>query len=304
MLPALLIALIASEHRFTNGSGVRVRASPSASAAEVARLPIGTVLQIQERSERPETIGGKSDHWYRIGLEKGKTGWVFGAFTTRFEPTSVTKAYVALFRERSTVDATPFADRADLADLLGRAIAGAPSKEDAAAAAHAEWLALRWTLAAIPFPKHDTDPFAGWIRRQGEKLVYSEPAGEWFLNASRIWITSEGAAGTAEAEEIAWLAATTPLPGECEGYAPCYVSILNACEGRYLASYPKGRHAAEAIAKAVEILAIDSIGELEESDRTSLREELAKAKASLSKVDAVVARPALERVDALMKQTK
>jgi hypothetical protein len=46
------------------------------------------------------------------------------------------------------------------------------------------------------------------------------------------------------------------LPGECEGYVPCYASGLLRLEGEYLRRHPQGRHRREALANVDEMLTI------------------------------------------------
>ena len=103
------------EYRLTTGSGIRARAEPKASAPEVARLPIGSVLLVKERSAKPETIGSVTDHWYRVELSKKSSGWIFGGFLRAVDPANAIEAHLELWRERSALDTPTFAERADLA---------------------------------------------------------------------------------------------------------------------------------------------------------------------------------------------
>jgi hypothetical protein len=56
------------------------------------------------------------------------------------------------------------------------------------------------------------------------------------------------------ADELAWLGATIGIPGECEGYVPCYTFGLNYREGEYLRRRPDGRRRREAFTRIAETI--------------------------------------------------
>ncbi len=52
------------------------------------------------------------------------------------------------------------------------------------------------------------------------------------------------------------------MPGECEGFLTCYLSLMVRTEGEYLKRFPRGAHHAEALknfAEMLEPIAADSI---------------------------------------------
>lgn len=63
------------------GDDVNVRSTPAVGENKLFKLNSGQVCDILEKGNQ-ETVGGKTDHWYRIS-SGGKTGWVFGTFTSR-----------------------------------------------------------------------------------------------------------------------------------------------------------------------------------------------------------------------------
>ena len=64
-----------------NDDKVNLRQSPGTDAAVVATLKKDALFDIIDRTEGPQTIGGKSARWYRVLLADGKTaGWIFGGF--------------------------------------------------------------------------------------------------------------------------------------------------------------------------------------------------------------------------------
>jgi hypothetical protein len=130
------------------------------------------------------------------------------------------------------------------------------ASDDSRAEATLEWLrALRGALKAIPIERAD-GPHQRWLKVHADLIVYSEPAGEWLIDNGLIRELHQRHATSAVADEIAWLAATNGLPGECEGYVPCYASILNTLDGEYLRLHPRGAHRAEAFDRLNETLRI------------------------------------------------
>lgn len=116
----------------------------------------------------------------------------------------------------------------------------------ASGAAALAWLrALRNVLEAIPIARA-SGPHEQWVKRHESLIVYSEPAGQWLISNNLLDDIHAEYAKSAAADEIAWLAVTNGLPGECEGYVPCYVSSLNTLEGTYLRRHPRGAHRNEA----------------------------------------------------------
>jgi len=117
---------------------------------------------------------------------------------------------------------------------------------NANAAATLAWLrALQNVLKAIPIERA-SGPHEAWVKANADLIVYSEPAGEWLIRHDLLVVVHADHAGSAVADEIAWLAVTNGLPGECEGYIPCYATSLNTLEGAYLRAHPRGAHRQEA----------------------------------------------------------
>jgi hypothetical protein len=288
------------KQRITVASGVKVRATPSPSGQEVTRLFIGTALRELGRSERQEAVGGQTDYWYRVATPEGQEGWVFGSFIQPLEPAKRVQTLVELTKQRVADENAPFADRADLANVLKKAAAEAADKESAAQLELARWRAVRWALNAQltgdAQKAHDA-----WVKRQGEDLVYSEPAGQWFVDSTVLWKLEEKYRGLPEAKAFAWEAATTPPPGECEGYAPCYLSVSNGMEGEYLKRYPTGPHAGEALKSLEQSLGSEGVAELDKEGKADLRKELSETEALLEKVEPAKKKKALEALKAMRK---
>lgn len=152
-------------------------------------------------------------------------------------------------------DAATFRSRVAELDARDATLKLATS-EDSRSVAALDWLrALRSVLKAVPIER-TTGPHEEWLKAHEDLIVYSEPSGEWLIRHERITDLHERFANRPVADEIAWFAATNGLPGECEGYVPCYASILNTLDGEYLRLHPRGAHRAEALDRLNQTLRI------------------------------------------------
>ncbi|NLI76107.1 MAG: SH3 domain-containing protein [Candidatus Riflebacteria bacterium] len=255
--------------RVTVGAGVRLRAAPQTTGAEVCLLPLGTVLEVRERGAAPATVGTKTDFWYQVKAPDGRSGWVFGALTRPFSPDQARTFWRELFAERLAKEDASLDDHRELFQLVERlqkqfpvpaATAGGrpASDEDRAFAfelALVRLQALHAMLAAIPHDRREkivkTDPL---LKSLADLIVYSEPAGCHFVRADEFWNLADRAAPLPVAETIAWAAARQPLPGETEGYIPAVLAVIRLTDGRYLDRFPKGPHAEDAVKRIDEYL--------------------------------------------------
>jgi hypothetical protein len=288
------------KQRITAASGVRMRATPGPSGQEVAKLFIGTVLRELERSEKQEKVGRKKDHWYRVATPEGQEGWVFGSFTLPFEPERRVELSLEIATQRLGDEKAPFVDRADLANFLKREAEQAADKASQGKLELAYWRAVRWALQSLDVAEPPKEA-EGWVKRKRDALVYSEPAGLWFVNRTVLWELEEKYRGTPEGEAFAWEAATTPPPGECEGYPPCYLSISNEMEGEYFQRYPEGPHVGEALKTLEPVLEQQGLGELDKDGRAELLKELDSLEKALGKVKAPQKKKVLAKLRAMRK---
>ncbi len=61
---------------------VRVRLHAGAGEFLLGEAQKGTKVTVLEESEKPDTIGGVTKPWYKVKLESGLVGWVFGAYVS------------------------------------------------------------------------------------------------------------------------------------------------------------------------------------------------------------------------------
>ena len=191
-------------------------------------------------------------------------------------------------------DAAPFTERADLVARLERAARA--SAGESRARLTLLWLrGIRWLLSSVPFDvTQRLEPYRSWLEAHDDIVVYSEPSGEWLIESELIWRLHDEHRRAAAAEAIAWLAVENRLPGECEGYVPCYASGLNRLEGEYLRRHPAGAHAAEALETVHEALtnALELLARPDGSDFLNPATDCGDLRASLVPLrDAIIGSP-------------
>src|SRR6185369_9765684 len=80
------VKLDATQAKITTVSAMRARKAPQTTAEEILRLKLGTVVNAIARSTNQDTIGGKTDYWYRVNLSNSQTGWLFGGLLLDYSP--------------------------------------------------------------------------------------------------------------------------------------------------------------------------------------------------------------------------
>jgi hypothetical protein len=242
----------AQRFRITTASGVRVRAQPDTSASEVAKLPFGAVVRELGQSQEKARVGAAEDFWYMVNAPDGTLGWVFGGLTAPFDAARRAETYQRIADERLANKSASFTELAELVRFLDRATTEVKGRDAVAALELARLAALARSLSSIPADQHDSPAYKQWTTERDKEIVYSEPAGQWFVRADLLWNLQKKYADLPVGERIAWAAAETPLPGECEGDLGCTLYYASATHGQYLKLYPRGPHAAAALSRVAE----------------------------------------------------
>jgi hypothetical protein len=156
-----------------------------------------------------------------------------------------------------TDDTVSFTERAAWTDRVERAL-GAEHRDEAAGRLALLWMqGMRRTLSAIPHEvTYETraQPYAAWLEARAREVVYNEPGGQWQVAPEPAWTLHDRHRRTSSAEALAWEIVENGLPGECEGYPPCYLAGFEQLHGRYLREHPAGSHAAQAVTEIHESL--------------------------------------------------
>ena len=140
------------------------------------------------------------------------------------------------------------------AEQRNLARAGAMNDEEAAHLT-LEWLrALNRVIETAMNDAHLALEQHPWFRKQTDTLFYNSLGGNWLINDQIAWKLHAKYRSTTAADDLAWLAATLPKGGECEGYVPCYMAIANMQSGEYLRLYPRGMHTGDAMREIVDAI--------------------------------------------------
>ena len=107
------------------------------------------------------------------------------------------------------------------------------------------------------------------------------------------------------AERIAWEAAQTPLPGECEGDLGCTLYYVSATNGNYLKLYPRGAHAAEALGGVAETFkyvtddmrGTEHVYQVQPDEKADFKKTLATLRGQLTPVSSPKSAELLKQLD-------
>ena len=239
--------------RITSVSNVRLRATPSEHADVVAHLPLGTDLVQLE-------TGGDGASWTRVRLPGGQDGWVPTRLTRSLSRSRRHEVLESIIEERLPRKGDGFAARAELSALAESALKSAPDSETGGR------FALHWVratssaLQAVPRGGGRQAPYKEWLEPRAGVVVYNEPGGNWMIRPAHLWKVHDEYARSASADELAWAAVLNGLPGECEGFVPCYLNRMNRLEGEYLRRSALGGHVNEAVARVANASTWDLVG--------------------------------------------
>ncbi|HYN08859.1 MAG TPA: SH3 domain-containing protein [Vicinamibacterales bacterium] len=228
--------------RITSASNVRLRASPSESAAVVASLALGTdLIQLD--------TGGDGATWTRVRTAGGHDGWLPSRLTRSLTSSRRIEVIEAIVRERLERKGDAFAPRSELSELVERTLKDAQDPEAAGRFALYWITSMAGALQAVPSRRGKEQPHKDWLAARADAVVYHELGQRWVIRQTRLWQLHDAHARTASADELAWAAVINGSRGECEGFVPCYVRWLDLLEGEYLRRSALGQHVGEAVAR-------------------------------------------------------
>ena len=247
--------------RFTIASSVRVRANPSDQARIVVTLPLGTELLEQPSGTRSlsETLDSANRAWLRVKTANAE-GWVLTGLTRPVTAGDRLEVIGEIVRRRLVRDDT-FANRAELLDFIEREQRRTSDREVSGTLALYRWQAVHAVLSVIgdgfgphltsrdqtnerrvsPVTEQEWQQIQSWLAGRKDQILFDEPGGAWILRHDAVLQEHDRHRTTAAADDLAWLASTTGLGGECEGDIECLLTSENLLLGEYLRRHPNGR---------------------------------------------------------------
>jgi hypothetical protein len=259
------------------------------------RLKLGTVVSALARSANQDTIGGKSDYWFRVTLPNGETGWLFGALLLDYDISRREQVLRQIFEARLKAENTDIADEQDFYNLAASSIAEAKSANTRAEFELFKLLALAKWAGRIPQPNNPKDKslYREWHRAHDAETIENGFAGGYNLKTELLWNLEAKYHTLPIADRIAWEAAHNMQPSDCESDEVCDFYLMSG-DIEYLRLHPGGTHAAEAVQELSEALSNDVIDTANGKDsgkdavmqRTDLKKTLASLRLALAKTSA------------------
>ncbi len=137
-----------------------------------------------------------------------------------------------------------FEEASKLADDI-KAAAAATTDPEIKGELEVDYLrALQMALSALRMEsdKVDAEPYASWLKAQGELVFRDEMSGLWMVSVDAYWTLADKYKDAAVGDAIAFHAANASLGGECEGDMSCYSIASLRTGGEYLKRFPKGKY--------------------------------------------------------------
>ena len=284
------IKLDTAQTKITTVSAMRVRKGPQTTAEEVLRLKLGTVVTAVTRSTNQDTFSGKTDYWYRVNLPNNETGWLFGGLLIDYDARRRQELLRQIIEERLKAENTDFADRQEIYNLAASSVNEAKDVNTRAEFELLKLLALRSWAAVFPDNLREKSPYREWVKAHAAEVIHDEFGGGYSLRADLLWNLEIKYHTLPIADRIAWEAAETLPPSDCEGDEVCHF-FLNEGEIKYLSLHPTGAHAAEALKNLDDAVTDEIIKAANEKggdkyaveQRTFLRKLLASLRGAITK---------------------
>jgi hypothetical protein len=279
--------------KITTVSAMRARRAPQTTAQEITRLKLGTVVNATARSSSQDTVGDKTDYWYRVDLPNGDTGWLFGGLLLDYNSNQREQLLRQIIEARLKAENTDFNDRQEIYNLAARSATEVKSVNARAEFELLKLLALATWAVTVPKDQNDKSPYREWHKAHGAKVIPNEFAGGHNLRSELLWRLEAKYHTLPIADRIAWAAAENPQPHDCEGDEVCHLFVFEGAV-KYLNLHPNGVHAAEAVKNLNELVTDEVIKRANAKggdryvveERTSLRRLLASLRLAVAKTSA------------------
>ncbi len=256
-----------------------MRKAPSENANAVARLPVGTKVKVVSRGTK-----GEAQDWIQVDAA-GHRGWVRDDATSELSFNAEGASYLECCGiPREAADKASdvrerFLERVDNVSCLSQAVTSYGGTHAGAELVLAKAIALERAGEMVQRSDKMPEPYKGFMVRYGGQLDW-DPEG-YSVRAGDMWTAEERYRGEPAAENIAWTAAHfAAKPRTCGREIICAVTQVRSTYGEYLARYPNGPHAQEAL---------DAIAQLrprgESDDRLTVDRNVERVEQCLATLD-------------------
>ena len=223
----------------------------------VGRVAVGTRLKVLKRGEASLAGNGDVSDWLHVEAD-GKRGWIVESASHEVSGGQEALGYLrccGVAREAEDESTQPrerFFERVDYVTCLSRAVTEQAESRDAAELVYARAIAVGRAAELVERSDKLGEPYKGFMQRYGAQLDW-DPDG-YAIRASDMWTAEEKYRGEPAAESLAWAAASfSAMPRICGREVACSVQRARAYWGEYLARYPNGVHAQEAMDAIAEL---------------------------------------------------
>jgi SH3 domain-containing protein len=287
------IKLDPAEPKITTVSAMRLRKAPQITAEQMLRLKLGTVVTAVARSSNQDTVGDKTDYWYRVNLSNGQSGWLFGGLLLDYTAARRQELLRQIVDARLKAENTDFPDRQEIYNLAASSVKEAKDLNTRAEFELLQLLALAGSARAFRDDLQDKSPYREWLKAHEVQVIPNEFGGAYNLRSELLWNLEKKYHMLPIADRIAWEAAQNPRPSDCEGDEVCHFFIAEPAV-KYLSLHPNGTHAAEALNFLTESFTDEVIRRANDKggdqyaveERANLRKVFAALRLALTKISA------------------
>lgn len=216
-----------------------IRGRAAVEAPFVANARLGTVLFASE----------KNAQWYRVQYSvngRSNTGWIEASKVAEMSGADRAAVYRRIV-DRNPVSEADFTGAVAMYDFLSRVGGEMQPSTEAAELELKRVQALRRAVAGIGRQNRNVSPYADFLREHESDVLFNEATGDFLVSSNLFWNLAEKYRDYGAGDEMAWQAARNPLPGDCGQALSCYLFNLRMSDGEYLAFFPEGRRANEAM---------------------------------------------------------
>lgn len=299
------VKLDEAQPKIVTVSAMRARRGPQATSQEITRLKLGTVVSAIARTTRQDTIGGKTDYWYRVNLPNGVTGWLFGGLLLDYDARQREQLLRQLIEARIKAENTSFTDRQEIYNLAASAINEAGDANTRGEFELLKLLALANWARSVPDNMRERSPYREWHKAHGAEVIPNEFGGGYNLRTDLFWNLEAKYHAQPISDRIAWEAAQNEQPSDCESDEVCAFFAFGERQIKYLSLHPNGAHAVEAMQSLTELLTDDVINTVNSKssdqyvadERAALKKALASLRLALAKISAPEKTELLRKLD-------